>query len=93
MAIEPREPPTHLIARLRRALGGQSGWSGFALQVLFVARYWLDGYEIVDNARSNLEKQRITSQQLAAVFCTSFVVLFRRRGCARPPPFARAAFA
>lgn len=61
MAIEPREPPSQLLARLRRALGGQAGWSGFALQIVFVAMLAWIGYEIVDNARSNLQTQRIAS--------------------------------
>jgi len=47
--------------RLKRALGGRSGWSGVALQILFViALVWI-GYEIIANARANLETQRITS--------------------------------
>ena len=47
--------------RLKRALGGRSGWSGVAIQILFViALVWI-GYEIVANARANLEAQRITS--------------------------------
>jgi general L-amino acid transport system permease protein len=61
MAIEPREPPSQFVARLRRALGGQSGWGGLALQVLFVATLAWIGYEIVANARSNLQTQLIAS--------------------------------
>jgi len=61
MAVEARSPPPQFVARLRRALGGRAGWSGFALQILFVAALaWL-AYEIVANARANLEAQRITS--------------------------------
>src|SRR5947209_4214455 len=61
MSIEARSPPPQFVARLRRALGGRAGWSGFVLQILFVAALvWL-GYEIVANARANLETQRITS--------------------------------
>ena len=61
MSIEPRSPPPQFVANLRRGLGGQAGWSGFALQILFVAALvWLC-YEIVANARANLESQRITS--------------------------------
>jgi general L-amino acid transport system permease protein len=61
MAIEARPPPSQWVARLRRLLGGRSGWSGLALQLLFVAALiWL-GYEIVDNARGNLANQRIAS--------------------------------
>src|SRR3977135_4021940 len=61
MSIEPRAPPPQCAARLRRALGGRAGWSGFALQILFVAALVWIGYEIVANARANLQAQRITS--------------------------------
>jgi general L-amino acid transport system permease protein len=61
MAIEARKPPPQFVAKLRRALGGQAGWSGFALQILFVAALAWIAYEIVANARANLEAQRITS--------------------------------
>jgi general L-amino acid transport system permease protein len=61
MSIHSRAPPPQYAARLRRALGGRAGWGGFVLQILFVAALvWL-GYEIVANARTNLETQRITS--------------------------------
>src|SRR6201990_1818020 len=61
MAIEAREPPSQFVFKLRRALGGRSGWNGVVFQVLFVAALvWL-GYEIVANARANLQAQRITS--------------------------------
>ncbi|HEY5130854.1 MAG TPA: amino acid ABC transporter permease [Bradyrhizobium sp.] len=61
MSIEPRLPPPQFAARLRRALGGRAGWSGFAFQILFVAVLVWIGYEIVANARANLQAQRITS--------------------------------
>ena len=61
MTIEPRAPPPQFVARLRRALGGRAGWGGFVLQILFVAALVWIGYEIVANARANLESQRITS--------------------------------
>ncbi len=61
MTIEPRKPPPLFVARLRRALGGRAGWTGFALQILFVAALVWIGYEIVANARANLQAQRITS--------------------------------
>jgi general L-amino acid transport system permease protein len=61
MSIEARSPPPQFVFRLKRALGGRSGWSGVALQVVFViALVWI-GYEIIANARANLEAQRITS--------------------------------
>lgn len=60
MSIEARQPPPHYALRLRRALGGQAGWYGFLLQVLFVvAAVWI-GYEVVANARANLDAQHIT---------------------------------
>src|SRR5215217_623477 len=61
MTIEPRKPPPQFVAGLRRALGGRAGWTGFALQILFVAALVWIGYEIVANARANLQAQRITS--------------------------------
>jgi general L-amino acid transport system permease protein len=61
MAAEPRKPPLQFFLKLRRALGGQAGWSGLALQVLFVAMLAWIGYEIVANARGNLEAQHVAS--------------------------------
>src|ERR1700731_5219296 len=61
MSIAPRLPPPQFAAKLRRVLGGGAGWSGFVLQILFVAVLAWIGYEIVANARANLESQRITS--------------------------------
>jgi general L-amino acid transport system permease protein len=61
MTIEARPPPSQWVARLRRLLGGRSGWAGLLLQLLFVAALIWVGYEIVDNARGNLANQRIAS--------------------------------
>src|SRR4249920_2737511 len=61
MAIEQRKPPPQLVAKLQRALGGRAGWSGFVLQLLFVAALAWICYEIVANARANLQAQRITA--------------------------------
>ncbi|HET9586689.1 MAG TPA: ABC transporter permease subunit, partial [Bradyrhizobium sp.] len=61
MAIEPRKPPSQLLPKLQRALGGRAGWSGFVLQLLFVAALAWICYEIVANARANLQAQRITA--------------------------------
>src|SRR6202049_2393403 len=61
MRSEPRSPPPQFVAKLRRALGGRAGWGGFFLQIVFVAVLVWIGYEIVANARANLEAQRITS--------------------------------
>src|SRR5260221_6720020 len=60
MTIEARQPPPQFAFRLKRALGGRAGWTGFALQILFVAALVWIGYEIVANVRANLEAQRIT---------------------------------
>ena len=61
MTIEPRKPPPQFVAKLQRALGGRAGWSGFVVQILFVAVLAWIGYEIVANARANLQTQRITA--------------------------------
>src|SRR6202047_2708898 len=61
MSIEPRAPPPQFVFRLKRALGGRAGWGGSARQILFVAVLAWIGYEIVANARANLQSQRITS--------------------------------
>src|SRR3979490_2476472 len=61
MSIEPRAPPPQFAATLRHALGGRAGWRGFFVQILFVAALAWIAYEIVANARANLEAQRITS--------------------------------
>src|SRR6201988_5536327 len=61
MAIEPRKPPSQLLPKLQRALGGRAGWGGFVLQILFVAALAWIAYEIVANARANLQAQRITA--------------------------------
>ena len=61
MAIEFRPPPSQLVARLQRSLGGRAGWSGFVVQLLFVAALGWIVSEIVGNARANLQAQRITA--------------------------------
>jgi general L-amino acid transport system permease protein len=61
MSIGPRLPPPQLAAKLRRGLGGGAGWGGFVLQILFVAALVWICYEIVANARANLQAQRITA--------------------------------
>ena len=61
MTTGPRKPPPRFVFRLKRVLGGRSGWSGLALQLLFAAVLVWVGYEIVANARTNLETQRIVS--------------------------------
>jgi general L-amino acid transport system permease protein len=61
MSIETRAPPPQFAFKLKRALGGRAGWAGFGLQIVFVAALAWVGFEIVANARANLETQHITS--------------------------------
>ncbi|MBN9598867.1 MAG: ABC transporter permease subunit [Afipia sp.] len=61
MAGEARPPPLQAAARLRRMLGGRAGWGGLALQIIFLALLVWVGYEIVANARANLQAQRVAS--------------------------------
>ena len=60
MAAEPGKPPPQFLQAAAR-VGGRAGWGGFALQVLFVAALAWISYEIVANARGNLETQHIAS--------------------------------
>jgi general L-amino acid transport system permease protein len=61
MTTEARPPPPQFAEKLRRALGGQAGWGGFAAQILFVAVLVWIVYEIVANTRVNLAAQGIAS--------------------------------
>ncbi len=61
MSIEPRKPPLQFAIKLQRLLGGQAGWGGFVLQILFVAALSWISYQIVSNASENLRAQRITA--------------------------------
>ncbi|KIZ34079.1 MULTISPECIES: amino acid ABC transporter permease [Rhodopseudomonas] len=61
MAIEARPPPAQYVAKLRRLLGGRSGWKGLVVQLLFVAALAWVSYEVFDNARDNLRNQNIAS--------------------------------
>src|ERR1700689_3893978 len=61
MSIEPRPRPRHLVAKLRRVLGGGPGWRGVFLQLVFVVVLAWIAYEIVANVRSNLASQRIAA--------------------------------
>src|SRR6201999_2136783 len=61
MPIEPRKPPFRLDVRLRRALAGDAGWKGFALQLAFIVLLGWLAYEIYSNARENLRAQHIAS--------------------------------
>jgi len=61
MTSEPRRPPLQFLLKLQRALGGQAGWGGFVLQLVFVVLLVWFCYEIVTNASENLRAQRITA--------------------------------
>src|SRR6516225_4252996 len=61
MSIESREPPPQIALKLRRALGGKAGWNGVAVQLAFTAILGWMAYEIVSNARANLETQHIAA--------------------------------
>src|SRR6201985_2595263 len=61
MSIDTRSPPLQLELRLKRALGGNAGWNGVAVQALFVIVLAWMAYEIIVNARSNLETQHIAA--------------------------------
>ncbi|RTL54706.1 MAG: ABC transporter permease subunit [Bradyrhizobiaceae bacterium] len=61
MTISPRKPPLQLASRLRRVLGGGAGWRGVGLQIVFAALLVWIAYEIVVNARDNLQAQRIAT--------------------------------
>src|ERR1700759_1791727 len=58
---DTRTPPAQLTLKLKRVLGGRAGWSGVAVQIVFVIVLAWMGYEIIVNARDNLEAQRIAS--------------------------------
>ncbi len=61
MSTESRKAPPQFALKLKRALGGRAGWSGFVFQVAFAAVLAWIAYEIVANARANLESQHIAS--------------------------------
>jgi general L-amino acid transport system permease protein len=61
MSVETRSPPPQLAFRLKRALGGKAGWTGVALQIVFMLILTWIGYEIFVNTSANLETQHIAS--------------------------------
>ncbi|MBR0712904.1 amino acid ABC transporter permease [Bradyrhizobium liaoningense] len=61
MSTEARKPPTQIALRIRRVLGGKAGWNGVAVQFAFAAILGWIAYEIVSNARANLENQHIAA--------------------------------
>ncbi|MFL6811300.1 MAG: amino acid ABC transporter permease, partial [Bradyrhizobium canariense] len=61
MSIEARKPPPQIALKIRRVLGGKTGWNGIAVQFAFAAVLGWIAYEIVSNARANLENQHIAA--------------------------------
>jgi general L-amino acid transport system permease protein len=61
MSIEARKPPLQIALKIRRILGGKAGWNGVAVQFAFAAVLGWIAYEIISNARTNLENQHIAA--------------------------------
>lgn len=61
MSTEARKPPLQIALKVRRVLGGKAGWNGVAVQCAFAAVLGWVAYEIISNARANLENQHIAA--------------------------------
>lgn len=61
MSTEARKPPLQIALKMRRVLGGKAGWNGVAVQLAFAAVLGWIAYEIISNARANLENQHIAA--------------------------------
>ena len=61
MSTEARKPPAQIALKLQRLLGGKAGWNGVAVQFAFAAILGWIAYEIISNARANLETQHIAA--------------------------------
>ncbi|WP_426418037.1 amino acid ABC transporter permease [Bradyrhizobium genosp. A] len=61
MSTEARKPPLQIALKIRRLLGGKAGWNGVAVQFAFAAVLAWIAYEIISNARANLENQHIAA--------------------------------
>lgn len=61
MSTEARKPPLQIALKIRRVLGGKTGWNGVAVQFAFAAVLGWIAYEIISNARANLENQHIAA--------------------------------
>src|SRR6266568_1158377 len=61
MSTEARKPPPQIALKIRRLLGGKAGWNGIAVQFVFAAVLGWIAYEIISNARANLENQHIAA--------------------------------
>jgi general L-amino acid transport system permease protein len=61
MSTEARKPPAQIALKIRRILGGKTGWNGVAVQFAFAAVLGWIAYEIVSNTRANLENQHINA--------------------------------
>src|SRR6266700_3995731 len=61
MSTEARKPPLQIALKIRRILGGKAGWNGVAVQFAFAAVLGWIAYEIILNARTNVENQHIAT--------------------------------
>ena len=61
MSTEARKPPLQIALKIRRILGGKGGWNGIAVQFAFAVVLGWIAYEIISNARANLENQHIAA--------------------------------
>lgn len=61
MSTEARKPPLQIALKIRRLLGGKTGWNGVAVQFAFAAVLGWIAYEVISNARANLENQHIAA--------------------------------
>ena len=61
MSTEARKPPLQIALKIRRVLGGKGGWNGVAVQFAFAAVLGWIAYEIILNARTNVENQHIAT--------------------------------
>lgn len=61
MSTEARKPPLQIALKIRRLLGGKTGWNGVAVQLAFAAVLGWIAYETISNARANLENQHIAA--------------------------------
>lgn len=61
MSTEARKPPLQIALKIRRLLGGKAGWNGVVVQFAFAAVLGWIAYEIISNARANLENQHIAA--------------------------------
>src|SRR5437764_7904858 len=61
MSIEARKPPPQIALKIRRVLGGKTGWNGIAVQFAFAAVLGWIAYEIISNACANHENRHFAA--------------------------------